>query len=117
MKRTNRLLKSNKTPCAICDIVNGITCSVVMEKGGDSMLEVAAGLCRLLELMAAAELGCTKCSFSHMKSSMVPMMLASCIMHSQCEDANHTMVGQAQTGIHISEKGQYSAVTVLSAVA
>lgn len=56
-----------------------------MEKGGDSMLEVAAGLCRLLLLIEAAELGCARCSFSHMKSSMVPMMLESCIMHSQCE--------------------------------
>lgn len=44
------------------------------------MLEVAVGLWRLLVLMEAAKLGCTKCSFSHMKSSIVPIMPASCIM-------------------------------------
>lgn len=49
------------------------------------MLEAAVGLCRLLVLTEAAELGCTRCSFSHMKSSMVPMMLPSCTMHCRCE--------------------------------
>lgn len=58
------------------------------------MLEVAVGLCRLLVLVEAAELGCTRCSFSHMKSSMVPMMLVSCTTHA---------VWKAQNGIYISE--------------
>lgn len=58
------------------------------------MLEVAVGLCRLLVLMEAAELGCTRCSFSHMKSSMVPMMLVSCMMHA---------VWKVQNGIYIRE--------------
>ena len=69
------------------------------------MLEVAVGLCRLLLFIEAAELGCTKCSFSHMKSSMVPMMLASCTMHSKCEMQAMQQDGRCRLAYTVVSKG------------